>query len=183
MDRKQKLRHLQRYLANIAIGPTTLRKQGPPGVRIAAIEFLAKKVDLRRLRGTNPRQYTDVLDGWTKKLMRSFPRGARRNFGAARKALNLFMVQAYFNRELAAQYGLRRFANFIETPLDLRAASKIRRRAQENCGRHTLPRWQGIKNLAPQVSQQYQVQARKLAKQWALPRGELDIVLWPADNR
>lgn len=182
MDKKKKLRHLQRYLANIAIGPTTLRNPGVPGVRRAAIKFLVK-IDLRRLRGTKPRQYTDVLYSWTKKLMRSFPRGARRNFGAARKAVNLFMAQAYFNREMAAQYGLRRFANFLETPLDSGAASKIRSYAQKKCGRHTLDRWKGIKNLAQEVSQQYQVQARKLAKQWALPRGELDIVLWPPDNR
>jgi len=182
MCKEQKLRHLQRYLANIAIGPTTLRNQGPPGVRREAIEFL-EGLDLRRLKRTKPRDYRRVLNDWTEKLMGSLPRGARKNFGAARKAINLFMVQVYFNRELAAQYRLRRFANFLETPLDLRAASKVRRHAQEKCGRHELCRWQGIRNLTPEVSQQYQVQARKLGKQLGLPRGELDIVLWPADNR
>jgi len=108
MDKEQRLKLLQCYLANCAIGPTTLRNQGPKGITDAARTFLAR-LRLRALMKKRDTEYSDWLNKKTKELMKKFPRGAQENWGAARKAINLFMVGAYFNKVVSYQYNLHRF--------------------------------------------------------------------------
>ena len=81
-------------LANTSIGPTTLRNQGAPGVVDAARDFL-KQLDLARLVTDSEAKFSQELDLETGKLQQSFPDGAKENWGAARKSINLFLAEGY----------------------------------------------------------------------------------------
>ena len=144
------LKHLQCYVANIAIGASSLRNQGASGVIDAARTFLAG-LNLRHLKGIEPRCYATWLDSATSTLQAAFPEKAR-NWGAARKAINIFMCHAQMNRELSSEHELGRLAEVMETPLDKLSATKLCEWAVDR----KLPRWPGVGCLTPDVSRAYQ---------------------------
>ena len=177
MDRPLKrtdfLAAIQEYVANIAIGASSLRNQGAPGVIDAARQFLAG-LPLRHLKGIEPSRYGKWLDKATYELQASFPDGAKDKWGAARKAINIFMCHAQMNRELSSEYELDRLAEAMETPLDKLSATKL---CEWAAGRR-LPRWLGVGSLTPEVSRAYQDFALEIAKQKGIPRACLDVLLW-----
>jgi len=171
MERADYLKRVRQWVANIAIGPSTLRNQGAPGVNDAARAFL-RTLDLMAIK---PTRYHETLNEWTGQLLTKLPEGAR-NWGTARKAINVFMVAAFFNRVLSKEYNLEQLGNVLETPLDSQAAYEMRRRARMK-GRR-LPRWSTITGLGSESSQQFQAYALELARGLGLCRAELDLVLW-----
>lgn len=197
MDKARHLDLIQHYIANVAIGTTTLRNQGADGIADAAREFLAC-LDISELKEKPVTEYRSWLDKKTKELMKKFPSGAKKDWGGARKAMNLLMVGAYFNKVLSKKYKLDRFENDLETPLDGGAAERIREYGRKKgvewecklcskdarksckgqhprCGKSKFP---GIVNLKDYQSRGYQGIATELAKEIGLPRAELDIILW-----
>jgi hypothetical protein len=163
---------MQQYEANISIGGSTLRNQGAKGVAKAARDFLSK-LDLSRLKEIEPSGYTTVLDEWTSDLKRRLPEGAK-NWGTARKAINVFMVQVFLNKYLAKEYGMGKLKDVLETPLDSYAAKGLRMSNSTT----TLPRWDTIKRLTTESSNKYQECASRIAQQKGLSRTCLDIILW-----
>lgn len=87
---------VQRYVAVTTIGPSALRNQGSAGVIKAAQNYLAI-IDLGAFRTKDERTFLRVLDTATEKLTHTLPRGAQ-NWGAARKACNLFLRDICYNR-------------------------------------------------------------------------------------
>lgn len=174
MDKEQRLKLIHRHIANGAIGPTTLRKQGK-GVTKAARTFLAC-LDISKLMGKQANEYRSWLDKKTDELMKKFPKGAQKNWGAARKAINLLMVGAYFNKVLSRKYRLHRVKDVLETPLDNRAADRLKSFAKEKLDLRLV--FPGIKHLCVGVSDQFQNVASKYAQREGIPRAELDIILW-----
>jgi len=175
MDKEQRLKLIHRHIANGAIGPSTLRKQGVRGVAKAARKFL-RKLNISKLTEKQANEYRSWLDKKTDGLMKRFPKGAKKNWGAARKAINLLMVAAYFNKVLSREYKLDKFKDVLETPLDGIAAKELREFARKNLKlRLQFP---GIKHLTPQVSEQFQNVASNYARQIGIPRAELDLILW-----
>jgi len=176
-DRKIKktefINYMKEYLANVAIGASTLRNQGAPKVAKKAREFLMNR-DLSVLRKIKPSQYPKLLERWTKQLMTSFPKGAKKNWGAARKALNLFFNQVFMNKYLGKEYGVAKFGDVFETPLD----SQARKFLQEKAGKGKLCAWHTIKGLKPEQSACYQEFASVFAKKKGIPRVCLDIMIW-----
>ena len=171
MDEIVFLKAVQQYVSSIAIGASSLRNLGAKGVVGKAREFLAS-LDLVALKRMSPNQYADWLNERTAELKARFPREARK-WGAARKALNIFLCHAYLNRPLCEAYRLERLDHVMETPLDSVVAKKLREAAKGN-----LPRWPGVGRLTQEVSQQYQDFAAEHAKKCGVPRGCLDAVLW-----
>jgi hypothetical protein len=167
------LKSVQCYVANIAIGASTLRNQGAKKVIEVARQFLAG-MDLNCLKGMKLADYPHWLDDATHTLQKRFPRGARTKWGAARKAINVFMCHAFMNRELSTEYGLIRLGEVMETPLDKLAAKKL----CEWAGRRELPPWRGVGCLTPEVSRAYQEFALTKAREKAVPRACLDVLLW-----
>jgi hypothetical protein len=176
MEKKQFIELMQRYVANIAIAGSTLRNQGAEQVVERAREFLSH-LDLSILHDTTPDGYAKQLDRWTEMLKNALPRGAQ-NWGTARKAVNVFMVQAFLNKHLAQEYGLHRLGQVMETPLDSQATQRLRTLA----GRSELPCWESIERLTPAVSQRYQAFASQLAIECDIPRACLDMMLWRAPD-
>jgi len=176
MDEEEFLMLMQRYVANLAISGSTLRNQGAAGVIEAARQFLAE-LPLNTFLDIHPGDYPGVLNQWTEELRIQLPLGAQR-WGAARKALNVFLVQVFLNRYLGDHYGLNEFGEVLETPLDSKATGRLRNMAEHG----VLPRWNGIINLTAEVSQQYQDFATEYAGEIGLPRACLDILLWPDEE-
>lgn len=176
MDNKAFLDLMQRYVVNISISGSTLRNQGGAKVSESSRVFLAT-LDLNVFRSIDTVQYVEQLERWSRELMSKLPQGANK-WGTARKALNVFFVQVFMNKYLSNEYGLSKFGNVLETPLDSQATRKLRKIA----GRGKLPRWNGIKRLRPEESARYQELAAKLAEEEEIPRACLDIQLWRAEK-
>ena len=174
MGEEEFLRYVQERLASLVIGPTTLRNQGAEGVTKAARDFLSGR-DLRPLRDVEPDAYGHLLDQWTEQLRVGLPEGGQ-NWGTARKALNVFLVEVFSNKYLASKYNMSRLGQVLEVPLDSQVNKKLRRfsRAHDI----TLPPWPGVRELTPQVSRQYQETASQMAAELDLCRALLDVVIW-----
>ncbi len=98
---------LQARTALLAIGRSALRNQGAPGVVIAARKYL-RGINLGDFAVANGLDFSAALDRHTAKLMERFPKGARNNWGAARKAMNIFLRDVLYSQPLCEQYGLHR---------------------------------------------------------------------------
>ena len=174
MDKDDFLSNMQTYVANIAISGSTLRNQGAKGVVAAAREFLGT-LALKELVCIESPQYPCLLTKWTAELRSYLPVNAR-HWGTARKAINVFMVQTFLNKYLYREFELHRFADMFETPLDSKAASKLKKEVPET----NLRNWNGIRALTEEDSTLYQQAATTLAQQYHIPRACLDTVLWRA---
>jgi len=172
MQEKEFLELMQRYVANISIGASTLRNQGAKGVAEAARDFLAE-LDLSGLKKIKPADYPKTLKKWTCDLKEKLPKGAQ-HWGTARKAINVFMIQVFLNRFMAEKYEMDKFKDVLETPLDSNASKGLKRLSPKT----RLPSWHSIKGLTYESSKKYQECASKVAQQNGLTRACLDIILW-----
>lgn len=170
----------RRRVANVAIGTSTLRNQGASGVNAAARTFLAGMDLTAFVRGLEF-EFVAELDRQTEALRGSLPPDAR-HWGTARKAINLFLGEAYYHRVLSEEYSLDRIGQFLEVPLDGQVARFLAEQARR--ASRSLPRWSTIKNLTPDRSRQYQ----DFAGQYARSRGEgwfrvhLDLIIWRSED-
>jgi len=86
---------------------------------------------------------------------------------------------ASLNVFLRPAYGLDRFENVLEVPLDNTVKKKLRQFGlSNNMFPGAFPRWDSIKRLTQQDSDKYQQIADALSKQLGVPRGRLDVVLF-----
>ena len=159
-------------IANLAVGPSTVRNQGARGVTRAAREAL-KKVELSQFKVVAPSKFRSLLDAETMAVCKRFPKGAR-NWGAARKCLNIYLRNILYSRYLCDAYRFERLEVLLEVPLDGDIARRLR---AEDEGR-LLPRWQTIKGLTVETSDQYQQIAHAVATRKKLHRVHLDLLYW-----
>jgi hypothetical protein len=117
------------------------------------------------------------LDRQTEALLDTLPIDGR-PWGAARKALNLFLRDSLYNRYLSDHFNLQQIEAWLEIPLD----SAVARGLQSGTGRGVLPRWPGLKHLDPSVSTSYQNAAAEHARVLGIARVHLDMYLW-LENR
>jgi len=172
MTKVELRKHLQQFVAVTTIGPSALRGQGASGVVDAARKYLAK-IDLRVFATKEQNNFIKQLDKHTKLLQRSFPKNAR-NWGAARKAINLFLRDAYYNQFLNNYYHLDRAVSFYEIPLDGVIGEKLYKLGKMR----GLPRWETIKGLTVETSKLYQDFAQHVASTYGVQRVHLDAILW-----
>ena len=175
MKPKDFINTLQRKVALTAVGPSALRGQGK-GVLHAAQDFLAD-ISLARVPKSSVKRFQLWLDRQTELLLDIFPI-KNRPWGAARKAINLFLRDALYNQYLSEQFKLQSIESWLEVPLDSAVAKGLK--LQGNRGE--LPQWPGLKNLEPDISEGFQVFASKQASLKGIARVHLDMYLW-LDNR
>ena len=172
---QQHLSEMQRYVAKVGMTPSALRNLGAKGFVKAAIDFLSS-VNLAPLVGVNPSTYPRWLDAPTNALMAAFP---IKLWGPARKAMNIFMVMASLNIFLRDAYGLGRFDDVLEVPLDNIVEGELRKFGlAQKLFPTGFPQWDSIKNLDPPNSAKYQQIAQAMASQRGIPRGRLDVALF-----
>jgi hypothetical protein len=56
--------------------------------------------------------FLEELENQTNRLVKCFPVGAR-HWGTARKALNLYLGESYYNRIICEEYGFDRIVQFL----------------------------------------------------------------------
>ena len=161
---------VQRRVANISIGASTLRNQGDSGVAGAARGFLVK-LPLARLSEKTERQFNKWLNRETLRLSKQFKGGAKNNWGAARKAINIFLENAFYDRFLSEEYGLQKLEDMLEIPLDSNVAKGLKKDWKTYLKKHKidpdsykLPQWESIKGLRVEDSDEFQACAHKVAK-------------------
>jgi hypothetical protein len=103
-----------------------------------------------------------------------------KSWGAARKALNLFLRDAVYNHDLSHFYGLSKIRGWLEVPLDEDVGTSL---CAEPEGKN-LPKWLKIKTLQLLDSAQFQSIASAVATRKRMRRVDLDIYYWrPKDEK
>ena len=162
---------VQQKVAVTAIGPSALRGQGK-GVLKTSQEFLAS-LSLARIPRSSEIRFRNWLDRQTNRLLDQLPIEGR-PWGAARKAINLFLRDALYNQYLNRQFKISKIEPWLEIPLDSAVARGLRKRTE----RDVLPQWPGLKHLKPIVSDNFQNFASVYARKLKIERVHLDMVLW-----
>lgn len=163
---------MQRYIATTTIGPSALRNQGSPGVIEKAQLFLSR-LDVGMFAVSDEKSFLRVLERATAQLQHRLPADSQ-HWGAARKALNLFLRDVCYNRFICRTHRLAMLEPWLEITLDNLVATALKRRA----GRGGLPRWPGLKRLTPPVSEEFQSVAKRWADAEGISRVHLDMRIW-----
>ena len=169
------LRAIQSRVARMAVGPSTVRGR-PEGTAESARRFL-RHVPLRRFAVSENRRFTSELDRTTRELLSALPAGARQ-WGLARKVLNIYLRDCAYSAHLRGAFRLGLAERYCELPLDSITAAQLLKVS----GGMPLPRWRGIGALVPDVSAQYQAAATKIARRLRVRRVHLDVFWWSADR-
>ncbi len=156
--------------ASSAVGSSILRGQGVKGIVQQARKALME------IDSETEHDFLMLLEKDTKKIMKSFPLGARDNWGAARKVLNIFLRNLSYNKYSCEACKLRRIERWLEVPLDSYIARGLRK--TQTALEHKLPRWHGIKRLRKEDSNKYQLVASKIAEKNGINKVDLDICYW-----
>jgi hypothetical protein len=162
---------LQARAARTALGPSSMRGAGSAGV-VAAGRPVLRELQLGTFATSRARRFRAALDQATERLLRSFPRRARR-WGLARKGLNIFLRDCLYTVYLRDAYGLGLAESLYELPLD-----SITGRALFSAARGELPRWTAVRRLRPAVSDRYQAFAAGLSRERGFARVHLDAFWW-----
>ncbi len=165
-------RLLLRQVAQLTANGSSLRNQGAPGVVAAARKGLAD-MNLLLLPRAGGEDFACYLDDITQILLRGFPAGGR-NWGAARKVLNLFLRDCLYNFYLRDWYGLAVCEPYLEVPLDSYVAEGLRKTARGD----DLPEWCGVKHVTSEVNALYQEIASEEADRLGIERVHLDLRYW-----
>lgn len=166
---------LQKKTAVSAIGPSALRNQGV-GVLKVAQEYCGN-IDLYAIVRKNRNIFNKILDKHTKRLLDKFPVKTK-PWGTARKAINLFLRDALYNKYLSEEYKLKSIEEYLEIPLDSATARGLKKIGSKR----ELPPWPGLILLTKHQSDLFQEFAQKIADRKKLIRVHLDMYLW-LDNR
>jgi hypothetical protein len=160
---------IQRYLAVTSVGASEVRGS-PAGTAEAARTYLAC-LDLHRFGTADAESLQSELDAATEELAERIPAHA---WGVARKVLNIFLHNAFYNHYLRMEFHLDRAEQFFEVPIDSAVARGLRLRF----GKGKLPAWLGVKALTPAANIRYQESATIVAQELGCSRVHLDALLW-----
>lgn len=169
---------LHARMAMGAIGRSTLRSQGAPGMVAYARQFL-REVDIKRFGKDSHADFRKVLNAQTLVLARGFPADGRGNWGAARKSLNIFLRDVVYSRHLCDHYKLAHIEPWLEVPLD----SNVHEGLAGDWGQagKSVPPWPGVKALTPKDSAKLQRIASDIADSLGVARVHLDVRYWRKD--
>ena len=181
MDKNNFISKVPQFVAIESVGVSALRGQGK-GVLGETRNYLGK-LDLRSLRDIKTKdQFIRWLDIHTEKIMGRLP-VKNRPWGAARKAINLFLRGCLYNQYLCKEYNLRKYEKWMEIPLDRVVVKGLLKEVEDKKLNKKMPPWEGLKHLKKETSDKYQEIAELIALQNHLKaRIHLDIILW-LENR
>jgi len=165
----QFLTDLKKFTAVTAVGVQALRRQG-----IGAIGCIQERLEALGLSQTTSIENQEGFVRWLDKETDVLMERCKVSWGAARKALNLFMRACFYNRYLSAEFDLDHLETWLEIPLDRVIAEQIRNKAELNL----LSPWQGLGALTKEKSDSFQKCASDLAAKERLSRVHLDVGLW-----
>lgn len=175
------LENVQNYVAVTSVGASTVR--GYPKKTAERSKEFFKEIYLGTLAGKDRAQYKSHLNVLTKRLMQKLPKASRHKqnkkaYGIARKVLNIFLHNAFYNRYLCEAYKLDSLEEYLEVPIDKKVAMAIKKRRPKRI----LPAWNGIKALDGRVHRQYQTQAMAVADKLKISVVHLDAYFYPNEQ-
>lgn len=162
---------LQCYIAVTSVGASTVR--GSPSGTVKACRDFLTQLSLSQFGVKSKKVFYRNLDLETENLKVALPRG-RRHWALARKVLNIFLHNVFYNHYLRKRYNLDAAEQYYEVPIDSVVARGIRKRSP----RGTFERWVSLKVLGPEEHEKYQLHADLLANKKQYARVHLDAVLW-----
>ena len=184
MNQTDFYKQLYRRIAQIAVGASAIRNQGKKGDKgliKSCRDYFENEIDLTEFFNSlsSNEAYKTFLTTHTNDLANLFPLTAR-SWGAARKGLNLFLRDLTYNKYFADKFDLPtdfdqnndKLKN-LEVPLDKDVAKGLRKHYKRQ-----LPKWNGIKHLTPDSSDEYQAKAMELASEKNIARVHLDLEFW-----
>jgi len=172
MNKKQLLKLFQHRVSELAVGSSALRNQGAKEViKISRVYF--DSLNLTSFVKQNEIDFKKRLNSATKRLVNRLPEGAK-NWGTARKALNLFLRDVLYNSYLSKNYSFRKIEKYLEVPLDSFVIKGIKNDSKGN----SLPKWKGIKYLKSEDSKIFQSKAKEIAKGKEIAKVHLDLLYW-----
>jgi len=169
---KAYLELLQKRIGSTSVGASTARGMGPPGTIQEARRFL-QSLDLNRFVKRNESDFKVVLDDVTLELKRALPKSAR-NWGSARKFLNIFLRSCVYNKYLCQAYRLKKIEPWLEVPIDSHVAKGLKGEG----ARGQLPRWKTVIGLTREENAAYQEFATYVAANDGVLRVHLDLKYW-----
>lgn len=174
MTEQQLITGIHKKLAIDSVGASTVRGQGVSGIVDSARAYLGN-IDLIAFSVQDADVFRGVLDRETELLRKSLPQRAQ-TWGIARKCLNIFLREAFYNAYLREYYHLTIAEEWYEIPLDNVVAKKLRRRAR--LLGQKLPQWNTIKSLDVSTSDAYQAFALEVSQNMGIARVHLDTFFW-----
>ena len=175
------LKHIHRRIAQTAIGASAIRNQGGKGIIYSLRGYFENKITIQTFIESinDKRKYQSFLTRHTEKVLKDFPPNAQ-SWGAARKGLNLFFRDIIYNKFLSHYYHVptnfskfNQFVQHLEVPLDKEVGLRIRRDSISKA-----PRWNSIKSLNPELSEEFQMHANIVAQKLKIARVNLDLIYW-----
>ena len=164
---------VQRFTAVSSVGVSALRRQG-----VGVIGRVQRHLGSLNLTETISLKNQKEFYGWLDRKTEYLVQNQNVKWGAARKALNLFLRDCLYNKYLSAEYGLDNLEPWLEIPLDSVIATQLKKDA----GRGALPVWQGLRKLKEEESKQFQNHASQMAATKNIARVHLDVGMW-VNNR
>lgn len=161
---------LQKHVAQACLTSSSLRNQGGAGVLASARLILGR---CRLSLFAEKACFFERLDARTNYLRKKLPAKCQ-HFGTARKALNLFIRDCFYNQYLCRRYKLKAISHLLELPMDKDAYVFLAARHSD------IPKWVGIKRMSKRDHQKYQAAALATARQLNTFRVHLDILSWRA---
>ena len=113
-----------------------------------------------------------ALDRATRTMRDHLPREVS-SWGLARKVLNIFLRDCFYNGLLMSTYKLKSAERFFEVPLDSVVAQALKARQP----RGALPRWRGVKHLSAEESVYFQGAALELCRSLNITRVHLELCI------
>ena len=160
--------------ALLAITPSSLRNQGAAGMIGIARRYVVS-INLSDFKVENQVEFKKKLDQHTEALMRAFPEKAKKNWGAARKALNIYLRDVAYTYPLVTYYGLQDIDRFLELPLDSNSYDGLKNDYKSH---GTVPKWPGVKRLDSRLNAQLQAIAEDVGLLKGLRPVHLDAIYW-----
>jgi hypothetical protein len=162
---------MQNFIAEVCIGASALRGQGGSGLIQCCRDFF-KRIDFSKI-PMEQKEFAVWLETNTEELRATFPKVAR-NYGAARKALNLFLRDASYNVILNRAYDLDRLLPLLEVPVDSFTANHLHKYEPSII----LKKWDSLKRVKDTELKKYQEAAQLLAEKWGINRVDLDAFFY-----
>lgn len=149
---------------------------GSSGLVAAGRTFISNNLQFSTLKEIGLHEYQDFLNGITQSMQREIGQLVRGDgWGPARKLLNIFIRDAFYDHYLRPAFGLQRFEAKLEIPLDGMVGRRL-------CDLDpALPKWGRVIGLNPRESSLFQASAGSIADKMNTFRVHLDIIYWRRD--
>ncbi|MBI2575207.1 hypothetical protein HYV82_04970 [Candidatus Woesearchaeota archaeon] len=176
IDIVQKICLVQKRIANICVGASTVR--GQPKRTVDEARKYLKSIKLEEFSTSGDEsQFKVLLDNHTGLLKEKFP---SKSWGMSRKVLNIFLFQASHDILLNRHYALDGIIPYLELPLDNPNAQRLVKFAKS---KNVELEWKNIRSLKPETNEQFQEVAKRCAHdeiQW--DRCYLEVCWWRSEE-